>query len=271
MSEILVEFGTTREGDMAARVGDLGYIAIARNTGLSVASGWRLTRPIADWQRADVYGAEATVADEQSFRAYVGDVALHLRQRLALGRIETVQRISTPWGMSQTATIYAPGIVFHSTAGHGGFKLDRARNLAMPTTLRIAGGWYEEDGDWARVAAGYPDLFTYREQASADRILRDWHPDAWEAVHGRALVPGESFSRERDEFTRKHANDWIVISASTSKVRPGSVEVIASLSGRRDAAQTRAFLVPAEEYARRGRHGFVIALTRHSEVDLSPR
>lgn len=270
MSDILIEYGTTRDGDMAARVGDLSYIAILRDGGLAVASGWRLSRPIAQWQRTDVYGAEATVADEQAFRAYVGDVALHLRQREVLRRVETVQRISTPWGMSQTATIYAPGIVFHSTASHGGFKLDRTRNLAMPAVLRIAGGWYEEDGDWARVAAGYPDLFTYREQASADRTLRDWYPDAWEAIHGRALSPGESFTRERDAFTRRHASDWVVVSASTSKAHPDSVEVIASIGGRRDGSPTRAFLVPAEEYAGRGRHGFVIAPDRHREIELSP-
>ena len=271
MSDVLVEFGITRDGDMAARVGDLGYIGIPRIGGLSVASGWRLARPIAEWQRADVCGAEGLVADEPSFRAFVGDIALHLRQRAALGRVETVPRISTPWGMSQTATIYAPGIVFHSTASHGGFKLDRARNLAMPSALRIAGGWYEEDGDWARVAAGYPDLFTYREQASADRILRDWCPDAWEAIHGRTLSPGESFTRERDEFTRRHASDWVVVSARTSKTHPDCVEVIASMGGRRDASETRAFLVPAEEYADRGRHGFVIAPQRHPEIEPPTR
>ena len=271
MSTIMVEFGTTRDGDMAARVGDLAYIAIPLKTGFSVASAWRLSRPIGEWQRGDVCGAEGSVCDEQSFRAYVGDVALHLRQRQALRRVETIARISTPWGKSQTATIYASGIVFHSTAGHGGFKLDRARNQAMPAALRIAGGWYEEDGAWARVAAAYPDLFTYREQASADRILRDWCPDGWEAVHGRALAPGESFCRERDEFARRHAHDWVVISARTSSAHPEYVEVIASPGGRRDASPTRAFLVPAEDYARRGRHGFVIAPDSHREIELSPR
>ena len=271
MSAIMVEFGTTRDGDMAARVGDLAYIAIPIDAGFSVASAWRLSRPLHEWNRADVYGAECSVSDHQAFRAYVGDIALHVRQREALGRIETVHPISTPWGKSQTATVYAPGIVFHSTAGHGGFKLDHMRNKAMPEALRIAGGWYEEDGDWARVAAGYPDLFTYREQASADRILRDWCPDAWEAIHGRALAPGESFSRERDEFSRRHTQDWVVISARTTASPPGYVEVIASLGGRRDASPKRAFLVPGEDYARRGRHGFVIDPDRHGEIELSPR
>lgn len=254
-------------GHHSDEASDRYYAEDAFKTGVLGDDVWT----IHEWNRADVYGAECSVSDHQAFRAYVGDIALHVRQREALGRIETVHPISTPWGKSQTATVYAPGIVFHSTAGHGGFKLDRMRNKAMPEALRIAGGWYEEDGDWARVAAGYPDLFTYREQASADRILRDWCPDAWEAIHGRALAPGESFSRERDEFSRRHTQDWVVISARTTASPPGYVEVIASLGGRRDASPKRAFLVPGEDYAHRGRHGFVIDPDRHGEIELSPR
>ena len=85
MSTIMVEFGTTRDGDMAARVGDLAYIAIPLESGFSVASAWRLSRPIIEWHRGDVCGAECSVSDQQAFRAYVGDIALHLRQRQALG------------------------------------------------------------------------------------------------------------------------------------------------------------------------------------------
>src|SRR3546814_12124586 len=72
------------------------------------------------------------------------------------------QRLSTPWGLAQSSEIYANGVVFHSTASHGGIKLDRARNMAMHGVLRVAGGWYEEDCEWAKVALGFPDLFTDR-------------------------------------------------------------------------------------------------------------
>src|SRR3546814_17537571 len=83
-------------------------------------------------------------------------------------------------------SIYANGVVFHSTASHGGIKLDRARNMAMPGVLRVAGGWYEEDCEWAKVAIGFPDLFTDYERCHADRTLRDSYPACWEDVHGRA-------------------------------------------------------------------------------------
>jgi len=257
MSTVIPDYGTSAEGHLAARIGDIAYVALPCADGFRLASGWRLRRPIGEWTEADVHGSEGIVSDEAGFRAHVEDVALHLNQREALGRKEVRLRVSTPWGMSQGATVYAEGVVCHSTASHGGFKLDRACNAAMPAALRIAGGWYEEDGDWARVAIGLPDLFTDREKRSADRTLRDWEPDAWEAVHGRTLSAEESFTRDRQRFEREHAGDWVVISAMRSKDHPGFVETIATTGGRRDGAVTQSYLVPAAEYVA-GRHGFVI-------------
>ncbi len=265
MSDIIVEHGTTSDGLMAARVDGLAYIAIPLKEGFAIVSGWKLNRPIGEWSRSDVYCAEGAVADEVSFRAYIADIALHVRQRNALGRVDTILRVSTPWGMSQSATIYAEGIVFHSTAGHGGFKLDRARNAGMDPALRLSGGWYEEDAEWALVAAGYPDLFTYREQALADRALRDWYPDAWEAVHGRELSAAESFTRDRQQFARRHEKDWVVISAVRSSDHPGMVEALATVGGDRNSQETRRFLVRVGEYAA-GRHGFVIVPALHQEM-----
>ena len=69
-------------------------------------------------------------------------------QRCALGRREVSSRVHTPWGTSQGATVYADGVVFHSTAGHGGFHLSPERNRrcirccapGRPGTKRIAIG-----------------------------------------------------------------------------------------------------------------------------------
>ncbi|MBB3862522.1 hypothetical protein GGQ88_003823 [Novosphingobium hassiacum] len=224
-----------------------------------------MRRPIAQWTCADIFGSEGTVADEAGFRAHVEAIAVHLNQRASLGRKEARLRVSTPWGMSQSATIYGTGIVFHSTASHGGFKLDRGRNAALNPALRIKGGWYEEDGDWARVAAGYPDLFTDREKAQADRTLRDWEPDAWEAVHDRTLSAEESFVRDRQRFECEHANDWVVISAVRSDLCPGFVETVATIGGSRDQVAKCRFLVPEGEYSA-GAHGFVIDAARHQAM-----
>src|SRR3546814_13103769 len=121
---------------------------------LRVATGWRLRKPIDQWTVDDVYGASATVADDAGFRAHVEENAEHRRQLRRLGRREDRLRISTPWGMAQSSEIYADGVVFHSTASHGGIKLDRARNAAMPAMLRVASGWYEEDCEWSKFALG---------------------------------------------------------------------------------------------------------------------
>ena len=263
MSAVHPEFGASAEGLLSARVGDMGYIAIPTRDGFRLASAWRLSRPMQEWTEADVYGSEGLVPDEAGFRAHVEEVATHFTQRAALGRRELRISLSTPWGTSQGATIYAEGVTFHSTASHGGFKLDAKRNGALHPALRLPGGWYEEDGDWARVAAGYPDLFTDRERASADRTLRDWEPDAWEAVHGRTLARHESLMRDRQHFQAEHAADWIVISAVRSDRFPGEVETVATLGGKRGSVAERRFRVPCDEY-RPGPHGFVIEPARHA-------
>src|SRR3546814_20946546 len=87
---------------------------------------------ISDWS-SDVCSSDL------GFRAHVEENAEHRRHLRTLGRREDRLRLSTPWGMAQSSEIYADGVVFHSTASHGGIKLDRARNAAMPAVLRVAG------------------------------------------------------------------------------------------------------------------------------------
>lgn len=263
---IVAVFGQSADGHLAARVADVAYVAVPVRDGLRIATGWRVSKPIDQWTLADVYGAEATVPDQAAFRAHVGQAAEHRRQVRQLGRRAVRERIATPWGMAQSGEIYADGVVFHSTASHGGFKLDRSRNAAMPGVLRVAGGWYEEDCEWAKVAIGFPDLFTDHERRHADRTLRNYFPECWEAVHGRPLAPGESFTNDRRLFREVHSRDWVVVSAITSKIRPGFVECAATLRGDGEASLRRRFLVPGDEY-RAGPHGFVIDEAQHLACD----
>lgn len=259
---IAAVFGRSVDGHLAARVEDIAFIAIPVKDGFRVATGWRLRKPIDQWTVDDVFGASATVADDAGFRAHVEENVEHRRQLRRLGRREDRLRISTPWGMAQASEIYADGVVFHSTASHGGIKLDRTRNAAMPAMLRVPCGWYEEDCEWAKVVIGFPDLFTDYERRHADRTLREYYPERWEAVHGRALEPGESFAKDRRLFRKAHAHDWVVVSAITSKERPGFVDCIATLGGDGTASSRCRFLVPDTEY-RAGPHGFVIDEQRH--------
>ena len=72
----------------------------------------------------------------------------------------------TPWGATQHATEFAPGIVFHSTAGHGGFHLspERMREFrkALPKFQTWTGGpWFEEDCDAVVISCVFPDAFEW--------------------------------------------------------------------------------------------------------------
>lgn len=79
---------------------------------------------------------------------------------------------STPWGPSQEQTTIAPGIVRHSTAGHGGIMLSDERLAAMPAPLREFSTWagrgaYEEDRDAALVVLAFPWVFPPAAVSSA--------------------------------------------------------------------------------------------------------
>ncbi|MCU0732586.1 MAG: hypothetical protein MUE84_13515 [Hyphomonas sp.] len=262
------EFGQSADGLTVTRIGDAAYAMIPkREGGYFLGSGWRLSKPFAEWKRADFYGHGGDIADEVAFRAFVQEQAEHLAEKATLGRQEFRAHASTPWGPSQGAVRYSEGVVFHSASGHGGFHLSADRNAKVHPQLRDSSGWYEEDAAWAAVATAWPDLFTALERRQADEALRHSWPDAWEAIHGRVLRPGESRSRDVEAFARLHADDWVVISAIYSDHRPGFTEVVATRGGRRDpAAEERRFLVPSKDY-KVGPFGFVIDEARHAVYD----
>jgi hypothetical protein len=89
--------------------------------------------------------------------------------------------MQTPWGQSQTVEQVAPGIQFVSTASHGGYKLDPARNAQIPRAWQDASfnkqgrmGWYEEDCDWCMVALTFPAAFPGGAQTMAAGAFKHW-------------------------------------------------------------------------------------------------
>lgn len=261
---IAATFERTAEGLLAARVENLVWLALPVKDGIKIASGWRFAKPLSEWTSADFHGADGVVADEAAFRAHVEVIAEDRRQKSALGRTNVGIRVETPWGWADHSVRYAEGIYCFSTPSHGGFLVDAERLALMPAALRHEHGWYEEDEQWAKVATAFPHLFTDSERGYAEKTLRDWEPDAWEAIYGRKLEPSESFVREREQFERDHASDWVVISVSPSTNNSGQVECVATLGGTRDTSRAREFIVPSDEYDR-GQHGFVIDEARHIE------
>jgi hypothetical protein len=259
-----VSFGRSADDLLVARVGDTTFaMAPARDGRHYLVTAWRISRPMDEWTRGDFYGHSGELADEAAFRARVLENAEHQRERKMLGRVEVDSRADTLWGVSQGATVYAEGVTSHSTAGHGGFKLSAERNRKVHPMLRLKGGWYEEDAEWAIVTITFPHLFTAFERHCAERTIKNSWPDAWETIFGTFLQPGESHEKDRRTFEHAHAGDWIVVSAITSRHESGFVEVVATPGGKRGpGTEERRFLVPAGEY-HVGRFGFVIDEARH--------
>ena len=187
-----VSFGRSADGMLVALLGDHAFAMVPTRGGRHyLASGWRIRRPLAEWKRDDFYGHGGDLANEAAFRAKVLEQAEHQRQRVALARRDIHSTAHTPWGLSQGATVYAEGVICHSTAGHGGFHLSAERNARVHPMLRASDGFYEEDECWAIVAITFPDLFTAFERRCAERTMKDSFPDAWETIW-YDLSPGES-------------------------------------------------------------------------------
>lgn len=177
----------------------------------------------------------------------------------------------TPWGRADAKWVYAKGVTFYSTPGHGGFKVNKAQNAQIPEPFRNADGWYEEDDE-----SHIPFYFLLRRTASADS-LRHQYPHQWMAVTGEALTPEQSSVLRREAFEREHADDWVTTSAYGSWanwVPQRMVGVHATRGGKSGhyegdtfirAEETR-WLVPRDEYdAREGK--FVIDPARHFQFE----
>ncbi|NTE56591.1 hypothetical protein G6M78_16065 [Agrobacterium tumefaciens] len=262
-----VEFATSADGLAVARIGDLVLAMITSPGGFAyLASAVAVRGPLTDLTRGDFIGHDGRVADEAEFRLRVAETAGHKQDLAKLNRLQTRMPASTPWGASQMAVIYAEGVVAHMTAGHGGFHLSAGRNARIHPVLRKHMPWYEEDCEWAIVAISFPDLFTGYERSLAEKTVRNIWPDAWETICSCSLADGESWAKDRRAFDQRHEADFIVTSAIRSDHHPGMTEVVARLGGNRIRdGEERRFLVASDEYAGRGRFGFVIDLARHAE------
>jgi hypothetical protein len=150
------------------------------------------------------------------------------------------------WGAPQTRGEIAPGIVWISTASHGGIVLSDRRQAEIPAFMRVSEGVYEEDCDWcipvlifqAEVRAGWLGAFDNGdvEQAliGAEETLRHWHPERWEQHYSRALLPGESHKRDEATDAAKHKGCWRLVSACGSwaeGVDEGMIGICARVDG----------------------------------------
>lgn len=206
-------------------------------------------------------------------RTLVDMLDLHAVEVKLLGRreiqLDQANPVRTPWGAADDAIRYGDGIVLYGTPSHGGFRLDEAAQDRVHPALRSRGGWYEEDCEAAVVAHTFPHLFTTYERQKARRTLIDWTPYAFMKATGETIATQDSRGLRQEAFADTNRERWVVTSALTCEGDPDTVRCHAKLGGDRGNAETRIFLVPADEYAARGPFGFVVDVDRHQE-EIAP-
>lgn len=97
----------------------------------------------------------------------------------------------SPWGALRTVRPLGPDAVVATTASHGGVRVSAAGLARIPEPLRqtacSAGGWFEEDCDWAipYLTLGLRAFEPERGEANAHAARRSsWR---WHRVHAGAL------------------------------------------------------------------------------------
>lgn len=115
----------------------------------------------------------------------------------------------SPWGRVDHVVRKSDDIVFVSTPGHGGYKLSREANAKVHVVWRRAGGWYEEDVDWAIVCWTFAVYFTANDLAQATRVLKSYLPSEFETVTGQKVTLEESYMRRLQAFNRLAKSRWV--------------------------------------------------------------
>jgi hypothetical protein len=186
---------------------------------------------------------------------------------------------TSPWGKIQEKRELAPGIWTVSTAGHGGVKLSRERNAAMPDYMRNEGGWYEEDCEWAKAAVVHPIGFqrVVKIEGKPDRTefeyametFRNWHPCQYERFTGILLEKGQSLVRDEQIFKAENENNFVLRSAWGDWAHWVTKGTVGCCAVRASDGAEKWFLIGRESYNKRhgkDRSGFVIDLTTDTEI-----
>lgn len=118
-------------------------------------------------------------------------------------------RDHSPWGAIQTVDQIGPDAVSVSTASHGGIWIAPEAVAKIPAPFRATAynraPWFEEDCDWSipfaflDLAQHFPEPRQSELRSAALDTLRNFHPDAFEALTGETCTPANSWQRKRQE------------------------------------------------------------------------
>jgi hypothetical protein len=142
--------------------------------------------------------------------------------------------------MTFTAADLPRGITFRSTPSHGYWILSAEKLAEMPEALQTRTAFYrgdgsfEEDLEYNRIILAFPESFPAEWVKEAHQIMKDSHPDIYEAWTGKEIPLEESREKRQRAFKEAHKNDYISMSASGDwhdNVPEGYVGVIAGRGG----------------------------------------
>lgn len=164
----------------------------------------------------------------------------------------------SPWGIIDQADKVVDGIWFVTTSSHGGIKLDRCRNSMIPSYLRQAGGWYEEDCLCSIPICFFCQHFSLSQIDWAYKVFGNWYPEEFSKFFG--YLPEQSYMFEKMQFFQQNKDKWIVTSIFThfgGRVPKHFVGGIAYLGGQR-SSNVKRVLISEERYRTKHRFGFVL-------------
>jgi len=124
-----------------------------------------------------------------------------------------MKRTETPWGPSQSEREHAPGIVFYSTAGHGGYRLsaERYKEFCQIPHFQHWSPWLEEDCDACLVYLRWPELATNEQIHGAvltARTVASWGNGRWVTlVEGWLDQTDQPLQQTILIRAQQHAND----------------------------------------------------------------
>jgi hypothetical protein len=97
--------------------------------------------------------------------------------------------MDTPWGPAESIRPVTGGILIIGTGTHGGYRLTKKKNRAVPDQWRVPDGWYEEDCGWAPLAITFPEAFPDVDQEHARRVVGKWEEWLrWQRTGGEVVI-----------------------------------------------------------------------------------
>lgn len=183
-------------------------------------------------------------------------------QEAMWGSVDVTAGSRSPWGEAQHVDQPAPGIAFASTPGHGGFKLSKERNAAIPAALRNKSGWYEEDVEANIVGMVHPEAFPHvvdkigesGSKAYFEGTVMSSFPDQYTAATGREVpvalsrvLQDRAKRQSTAEFRAAHANEFVTL-GNGDNFSNWIPKGYAACEARLDATgEIRTFLMPRDE------------------------